>query len=188
MDLASKIQEFFDRKCVHSFNVFRIPKSTRVQQGFKTRFAWFSSSYLAVITGHMTYLGYGTAFGVIPREYQWILALANPFIRDIFKTVLLEVAYRSAGEGSRGKKSINYVITHYTTTKHAVFLAIMVGGVSTPATTYCLMAVDFVEAMYDGIKIVVKSKKGLASKSDLKGKFYNQVSTSFNFIRSLYNP
>ena len=121
----------------------------------------------------MTYLGYGTAFGVIPREYQWILALVNPFIRDIFKTVILEIAYRSAGEGSRGKKSIKYTIAHYMATKHAVFLAIVVGGVSTPETTYCLMAVDFIKAMYDGIKIVVKSKKGLASNSDLKGEFSN---------------
>ena len=66
------------------------------------------------------------------------------------------------------------------TTKHAVFLAIVVGGVSTPETTYCLMAVDFIKAMYDGIKIVVKSKKGLASKSDLKGRFSSLISPNFN--------
>ena len=160
--------------------VSRVPKSTRAQAGFKTRFAWFSSTYLAVIILAISYGLFGTAFGVIPREYQWILALASPFIRDFFKRFLLEVAYRSAGEGSRGKKSIKYAIAHYMTTKHAVFLAIIVGGVSTPETTYCLMAVDFIKAMYDGIKIVVKSKKGLASKSDLKGRFSSLISPNFN--------
>ena len=48
------------------------------------------------------------------------------------------------------------------------------------------MAVDFVEAMYDGIKIVVKSKKGLASKSDLKGKFYNLVHIYIIQFHSLF--
>ena len=154
---------------------FRIPKSTRAQAGFKTRFVWFSSTYLAVIILAISYGLFGTAFGVIPREHQWILALASPFLREFFKRVLLEVAYHSAGEGSRGKKSIRCTIAHYMTTKHTVFLAIVVGGVSTPESTYCFMAVDFIKAMYDGIKIVVKSKKGLASDSDLKGRISNQV-------------
>ena len=159
---------FFDNS-IYQF-VFRVSKSTRAQAGFKTRFAWFSSTYLAVIILAISYGLFGTAFGVIPREYQWILALVSPFVRDFFKRILLEVAYRSAGEGSRGKKSIRYSIGHYMTTKHSVFLAIVVGGVSTPETTYCLMAVDFIKAIYDGIKIVVKSKQGSASNSDLKGK------------------
>ena len=45
-------------------------------------------------------------------------------------------------------------------TKHAVFLAIVVSGVATPETTYCLMAVDFVKAMYSGYEIVVSAKNG----------------------------
>ena len=77
---------------------------------------------------------------------------------------------RSAGEGSRGKNTIQISIEHYMTTKHTVFLSIIVGGVASPQTTYTLAAADFVMYMYDGFKIVRKHKKnGGRNSSEIDG-------------------
>ena len=149
---------------------FRIPSAMRKSDGFIARFAWFMSTYFSVITLAVTYVFYGTAFALIDKEYQFVLALASPFIKDFFTKLLLEVAFRSAGKGSRGKKTIKVPIGHYMTTKHTVFLAIIVGGVAVPQTTYTLMAVDFVMAMYKGLQILKKAKKsGDQNRSEIEG-------------------
>ena len=35
-------------------------------------------------------------------------------------------------------------------------MAVIVGGVATPATSYCIMAIDFCKAMQKGMKIIKK--------------------------------
>ena len=152
---------------------FRVTSEMRNQRGFIARFAWFMSTYFSVIILAVSYVFYGTAFALIDKEYQFVLALASPFIKDFFTKLILEVAYRSAGEGSRGKKTIKIPIAHYMTTKHTVFLAIIVGGVAVPQTTYTLLAIDFVKAIYEGLKILKKAKaSGGQDKAEIEGKFH----------------
>ena len=45
--------------------------------------------------------------------------------------------------------SIKILTQHYAYAKHAVFLAVTVGGVATPAINYCIVGIDFVEALFD---------------------------------------
>ena len=52
------------------------------------------------------------------------------------------------------------------TTKHAVFLAIIVGGVSTPVTTYCIIATDYAANLYKGLKIIYDNKYKNCNKSE----------------------
>ena len=112
------------------------------------------------------YAFFGSAFATIPQEYQWILGLVSPFMKDLFSKLLLKVCYKSAGEGSNGKHSIQFPCLHYMTTKHAVFLAIIVGGVSTPVTTYCIIATDYAANLYKGLKIIYDNKYKNCNKSE----------------------
>ena len=41
---------------------------------FATMWAWIATGYL--------YAFYGTAFATVPKEYQWILGLLNPLVKD----------------------------------------------------------------------------------------------------------
>ena len=141
-----------------------------MQKGFLERFAWFAITFFVVISHGMGYAIFGSAFATVPREYQWILAILSPLVKDFYNKIIVEVAYKSAGKTSRGKRSIRYPVGHNMVTKHAVFLAIVVSGVASPETTYCLMAVDFVKAMYSGYKIVVSAKNG-KDVADLEGMY-----------------
>ena len=101
---------------------------------------------------------YGTAFVSIPPKYQWILALVGPFVREIFAIMLFKVAFKAAGEEPQNYNSIKLLTQHYAYAKHAVFLAVIVGGVATSITNYCIIAIDFVEVIIDGLRIIRKYK------------------------------
>ena len=104
------------------------------------------------------YAFFGTTFVKVPQEYQWLLALFSPFVRDICTKLMLEVAYGSAGKDSRGKYSVKFPVVQYVASKHAVFLAVIVGGVATPESSYIIMATDFAKTIYSGGKIIYMAK------------------------------
>ena len=113
---------------------------------------------------------FGTAFVNVLQEYQWILALISPLAPYMALKLLRKVTYKAAGQaGFERTRSINFLTQHYITTKHAVFLAVIVGGVATPVTSACLMAVDFGKTMLAGWKILKKFK----TNPDVEGKFYS---------------
>ena len=101
-----------------------------------------------------------TLFANVPQEYQWILGLLSPIAKDLSLKLLIKIVYKSAGLGSTGAKSCKFPVIHYITTKHAVFLAIVVGNVSTPLTTYCIIATDFAKTVYTALKIIRNKRRG----------------------------
>lgn len=125
---------------------------------FKIRFLWFLSQSLVIVAAAWGYSLFGTLFIYIPKDYQWILALISPLIREILVKLSLEVSYKSAGYGSRGICSIKQPCNHYMETRHAIAMSIIIGGVATPASTYCVIGMDFMINVYRGLKIIYRSK------------------------------
>ena len=91
---------------------------------------------------------------------QWILGLLSPLVKDISIAILFKVAYKSAEDGEQGRYFMKFSVIHNITTKHAVFLAILVGNVATPTTTYCIIFVDFAKALYSTLKIIHNKRNG----------------------------
>ena len=115
---------------------------------------------------------FGTAFVNVPRDYQWILALVSPLAPYMALKLIRKVTYKAAGEaGFERTKPINFLTQHYITTKHAIFLAVIVGSVATPITSACLMAVDFCKTMLAGWKILKKYK----TNPDVEGKLSTSI-------------
>ena len=48
---------------------------------------------------------------------------------------------------------------HYMETRHALFLAIMVGSISTETTTYVILGITTAQNVYKCISIIRKAKK-----------------------------
>ena len=136
----------------------------RAQHGFKTRYVWYIITTNVGFVIVIAYGAFGTAFAKVPQEYQWILGLLSPFAKDISTKLLLKVASKSAGP--QGRDIIKIPVVHYITTKHAIFLAIIVGNVSTPLTTYCILFLDFAKTVYTALKIIRRKKNG----EDVEGK------------------
>ena len=132
-------------------------EQTRSEAGIKIRFAWHAigqiSFLLFIIWGYLTL---GSAFVQVPKDYQWVLAICCPMVKMFFSSFLLKVVGKAAGKDHASKRSVKLLVSHFVSTKHAVFLAIMVGGVATPMTSVCIMATDFAKTLFDTYKIIKK--------------------------------
>ena len=131
-------------------NIFRFSETTLENPDFKIRYAWHVSQIIVLLIGVWGYGIFGSAFANAQPEYQWILALFNPLLRDINFKLLHYVTYKTARKvGDSSEKSVKTLTQHYVYCKHAIFLAVIVGGVATPTTNYCIATVDFIKAIID---------------------------------------
>ena len=138
----------------------RVQHSIRIQHGFKIRYAWYCITANISVMIVYAYGMFGIAFAKVPQESQWILGLLSPYAKDISTKLLFKVSSKSAEPGSQGRYSIKLPIVHYITSKHAVFLAVIVGNVATPLTTYCILFFDFAKTIHSTLKIIRKKRNG----------------------------
>ena len=151
------IQEYVK---LHKFSYLRLPKNTRLQNNFKTRYTWhFVQIVFAFLFFGFGYAALGATFVKVPKKYQWFLAFICPFFKEIGCRTFLFIVHKAAG--NEESKATKYLPLHYSGTKHVIFLAIIVGGVATPTTTYCIIAADFLENIYYGWRIVRKYKTNM---------------------------
>ena len=66
---------------------------------------------------------------------------------------------------------ISKACNHYVETRHAIFLATILGETATIATTSVIIGMDFLLNIYHGLKIVYLMKKKKATPSDDNSKF-----------------
>ena len=139
------------------------------------RYLWHLCQMFVHISIILTYGIFGSAFVKVPQDLQWILALACPFVQDLSTKLLTKANNKTVGNGPYEIGSIKFLIQHYIVTKHTVFLAVIVGGVSTPATSACIMAIDFFRTTRAGWKLIQKHKNGL----DVEGMKYKFLQNIF---------
>ena len=87
--------------------------------------------------------------------------MLTPLVVQANKWLLQKVSHLASGSNipESNKRNIEITCSHYMGTRHALFLAIMVGSISTKTTTYVILAVTFVLNMYSCLKIVARAKK-----------------------------
>ena len=136
----------------------RLSKITLNQPNIKKRYGWHLCQILVLTVALWVYGLLGSAFVKAPQNIQWILAFLTPFVKDTFSKVLGKVAMKAADPGLEERKSIKFFTNHFVITRHTVFLAVIIGGVSTPLTSLCIMAIDFAKAMQAGWRIISKVK------------------------------
>ena len=88
-------------------------------------------------------------------DYQWILGIILPLVREFFVWNLTTVSNKAAGERSRNSYTLRFTCSHYMETRHAIFLAIMMGNAA-DTTVYTILGIDFVLNIYHGMQIVYK--------------------------------
>ena len=151
------------------YSFHRLSKSTRKAPDFKKRYAWHCSQFVAqLLLVVFLYSFIGSTLINMPQDYQWVLVLFTPLVLEICTRLMLEVAYRSAGKKYRGKYSVKLPVIQFVASKHSVFLAVMLGGVATPASTYVIIILDVVDALSSGLKIIYKMK--YKHNEDIEGK------------------
>ena len=124
---------------------------------------------MIVGVGGWGYVFFSTVFVNMPLEYQWILALICPLVRELFAWILLSVTYKAVG-GSCEFHGPKLATLHYIESKHGLFLAVMVGSVASPLSTWIILGMDFVIDIYHGFKIVYMLKSSKEEEKNIEGK------------------
>ena len=104
------------------------------------------------------YIFFGSFFASISRSYQWLLALAIPFVEFAVSYVVMKIAYQSAEPSISGRRSMMLTCTHNLAIRFEVFLAIIVGSFATPLSTNIIIAVEYAKVIYSAIKIIYQYK------------------------------
>ena len=163
-------------------NFFRVSARILDDPDFKKRYAWYLSELLVLLIGIWGYGVLGSAFVNANPDYQWILAFVSPLIREMNFKLLYYVTLKAAGKEEAlitSGNSIRILTQHYAYAKHAVFLAVTVGGVATSTTNYCIAGIDFLEAMFDCFKIIRKYNENQEIKGNLSSQLFILYSNSF---------
>ena len=95
-----------------------------------------------------------------------MLALLSPLFREFWVWIAPKPSYKASGTGSEGNTTAKFLTQHYMETKHAVFLAVILGGVATPESTYCILGMDSLINLYHSFKIIIKSKNKIYSQEE----------------------
>ena len=122
---------------------------------------WHLLVNVSTLVAAYNYSIFGIAFSTIDPSLQWMLVPVITLVRVIIKWVYKTLSYKAAGEEGKGKFSIQFAAYQYAETRHAVFVAMIIGGTATPETTYGMIAADFLINVYTCYRIVKKYKLGV---------------------------
>ena len=145
-----------------SFTLINVPirmtKEVQPHPELLKRFLWFIMLITQTSFASWTYVFLGYLFGSISNSYQWILALAIPFVEFAVNYVTLKIAYQSAEPSISGRRTMMLTCTHNLTIRIEVFLAVVIGSFATPLSTNIIIVVEYVKVIYSTIKIIYQYK------------------------------
>ena len=134
----------------------RISKETKQQATFWKRYRWFLALKFFELFFIWVYSALASELSNIEQEYQWILILLVPILREASIWIVLKVCSKAAEGTLEHKMTVHHVYE----TRYVVFISIILGSIATPESSYCLIAIDFLTNLYHGLKIVKKSNTG----------------------------
>ena len=94
----------------------------------------------------------------VPSEYQWIVALFLPLVRQVNVWAVFKFASKSTN-GDIG--SLRITCNYDVGLAHSMYLTILVGSIATNLTTAVILSLDFLINIYIIIKIISRKKNNL---------------------------
>ena len=145
-----------------SFTLINVPirltKEVQPHPELLKRLLWFIMLLNQLVFASWTYIFFGYLFANISLDYQWILALAIPFVEFAVNYIALKIGYQSAESSISGRRSMMMTCTHNLTIRIEVFLAVVIGSFATPLSTNIIIVVEYVKVIYSTIKIIYQYK------------------------------
>ena len=117
---------------------------------------WFLGANSFIVLSVWIYAALAKAMSTVPQEYQWMLATASPLVRKIVVWACVKLGHKASGGASPHK----LVINDFLESRHAFFMSVMLGGLATDESAYCIIGMDFLINIYDGYKIIKKMNTG----------------------------
>ena len=107
------------------------------------------------------------AFQAVPLEYQWLLVPIIPLVREFIAWILVKICFKASG--SVEVHTSRLAILHIVLSRHTLFVAIMMGSLTTPTTAYVILGLDFAINIYQALKVVYLIKFSMKENSEHEG-------------------
>ena len=120
---------------------YRFPREWRNNDRFVKRLRYFM---IVFFLGQLVYLEYAILTKLLltlPKDYQWILALFLPFIRELNSWAQIKMFTKFCSDGD--PSSVRIICSHGIGTSHSFFLAYTVGSIATVALSAVIIGTDF---------------------------------------------
>ena len=134
---------------------------------------------------HYEYTILTKLFVTIPDNYQWMLALTFPIIREVNVWVLLKLAYKAA---SANDTSVTISVSHNLNTRHCVFLSVTLGTEATDLTSWVILGTDFVYNTYLAAKIIWIKRRRCTNNENDEEMFHLMYSLTINELVEVVVP
>ena len=136
---------------------FIIPSSVRnADETFWKRYGFYVLAQTFRYVAVLEYFACTWGFFKLGIDYQWIVALILPVIREVNARVLGELCYRSGGSKDI---AIKVTATHEMACRHAIFLSVAVSLLVTVQTAFICFILDFLVGLILCIKIIWRAKR-----------------------------
>ena len=132
-----------------------IPAQLRSSNMFWRRYAYYVLAQIFRYVAVLEYFVLSWLFVVIYEEYQFIIAIMLPVIRDINGRVLAEVCYKAAGTKTA---EIKVTCIHEMGCRHAVFLSVAISLLATKKTAALALGLDVAVNFLICIKIIWRTQ------------------------------
>ena len=91
-----------------------------MRKKIKKRYLFFIGCVVCIALSSWGYGLFGLTFINVPKDYQFIVALICPIIREMYVWLLTQTAYRATG--TCGLRITDISCAHYMETRHCLFL------------------------------------------------------------------
>ena len=125
---------------------FKLPLAWRKDDDFRRRLRWHHVAQLYILVISVQYWIFSVLFFVLPFNIQWVLAIALAIVREGNVKILTSVCNQVAAK--RNDNSLELIVSSLVTFYHVSFLSVCMATLSTDATNYVLLALDFLCNMY----------------------------------------
>jgi len=112
--------------------------------------AWLLLTYVFYLFTAFAYWFAMPAFIYFPADWQWVVALLFPLIREVSSTLL---SWSAAHASPAAGRLTTVLMQHAVGVQHGLFLAVAIGSVATLKTSCVLIALDFLNNLYLGYKV-----------------------------------
>ena len=132
---------------------FQFDLAWRKNKSFRQRFKFFLLAFVfSFSVGTIIYNKIiMKIFLMFPQKYQWSISIILPIIREIN----IWIAQKLAAKGARGdQQGMEIVVGFMICTRHAIFLAVVLGSSATTNTCIMILGVDFIINLYLTFRII----------------------------------
>ena len=134
---------------------YQFPKALRVNNSFRKRLKFTFHALLISGLVPFQYQIITIFFLKVSPEYQWGVAFCLPIIRELNLALMLKMTkIASAGKFSR----VSCSVSHYMNSRHALYVAIIIGTIATFETSLVILGIDFLINLYISIKLIYLRK------------------------------